>query len=30
MQIPMRGKIDSLNVSVSAGIIIFEALRQRK
>jgi TrmH family RNA methyltransferase len=30
MQIPMRGKIDSLNVSVSAGIIIFEALRQRE
>jgi RNA methyltransferase, TrmH family len=27
--IPMRGKIDSLNVSVSAGIIVFEALRQR-
>ncbi len=28
--IPMYGKIDSLNVSVSAGILIFEALRQRK
>lgn len=27
--IPMQGKIDSLNVSVSAGIIIFEAKRQR-
>lgn len=27
--IPMRGKVDSLNVSVSAGIILFEALRQR-
>jgi len=27
--IPMRGKIDSINVSVAAGIIIFEALRQR-
>jgi len=29
IQIPMRGIIDSLNVSVSAAIIIFEALRQR-
>lgn len=27
--IPMRGKIDSMNVSVSAAIIIFEAVRQR-
>ena len=27
--IPMQGEIDSLNVSVSAGIIIFEAKRQR-
>lgn len=27
--IPMRGEIDSMNVSVSAAIIIFEALRQR-
>lgn len=27
--IPMRGKIDSMNVSVAAGIIIFEAVRQR-
>lgn len=27
--IPMQGKIDSLNVSVSAAIIIFEAERQR-
>ncbi|PCI34989.1 MAG: rRNA methyltransferase [Flavobacteriaceae bacterium] len=27
--IPMRGKIDSMNVSVSAAIIIFEATRQR-
>jgi RNA methyltransferase, TrmH family len=30
IKIPMRGKIDSLNVSVAAGVIIFEALRQRK
>ncbi len=28
-RIPMRGDIDSLNVSVSAGIALFEALRQR-
>lgn len=27
--IPMRGKIDSMNVSVAASILIFEALRQR-
>lgn len=27
--IPMHGKIDSLNVSVAAGILIFEAVRQR-
>lgn len=28
--IPMYGKVDSMNVSVSAAIIVFEALRQRK
>lgn len=28
--IPMDGKIDSMNVSVAAGILIFEAKRQRK
>ena len=28
--IPMLGVNDSLNVSVAAGIILFEALRQRK
>ena len=28
--IPMQGKIDSMNVSVAAGIIIFEAKRQRQ
>ena len=27
--IPMRGHVGSLNVSVSAGIVLFEALRQR-
>ena len=29
IKIPMLGKIDSLNVSVSAGILLFEAVRQR-
>ena len=27
--IPMQGEIDSMNVSVAAGILIFEAIRQR-
>ena len=27
--IPMHGEIDSMNVSVAAGILIFEAKRQR-
>lgn len=30
VRIPMYGKIDSLNASVSAGIILFEIQRQRK
>ena len=30
INIPMLGKNDSLNLSVSVGIIIYEALRQRK
>ena len=30
MKIPMNGKADSLNVSVCAAIVIYEALRQRK
>ncbi|MFA6171238.1 MAG: RNA methyltransferase [Patescibacteria group bacterium] len=29
VKIPMYGKIDSLNVSVSAAVIVYEALRQR-
>ena len=29
VRIPMRGKLDSLNVSVSAAILVYEALRQR-
>lgn len=29
IKIPMKGKTESLNVSVSAGIILFEILRQR-
>lgn len=27
--IPMRGQLNSLNVSVAAGVVLFEALRQR-
>jgi 23S rRNA (guanosine2251-2'-O)-methyltransferase len=30
VRIPLQGKIDSLNVSVSTGIMLYEALRQRK
>lgn len=29
VRIPMRGNIESLNVSVAAGVILFEAVRQR-
>lgn len=29
IKIPMKGKIESLNVSVSAGVVIYEAIRQR-
>lgn len=29
VRIPMRGQIESLNVSVAAGVILFEAVRQR-
>ena len=30
IKIPMMGNIGSLNVSVSAGVILYEAVRQRK
>lgn len=30
VKIPLAGKIESLNVSVATGVILFEALRQRK
>lgn len=30
ISIPMYGKINSLNASVSAGIVVYEAIRQRK
>ena len=29
-KIPLVGAIDSLNVSVSAGVILYEAIRQRQ
>ncbi|NLZ95710.1 MAG: RNA methyltransferase, partial [Bacteroidales bacterium] len=29
IKIPMRGKLDSLNVSVSTAVLTFEAMRQR-
>jgi len=28
--IPMRGRVESLNVSVAAGVVLFEAVRQRR
>lgn len=30
VKIPLLGKIESLNVSVAAGVLLFEAIRQRK
>jgi 23S rRNA (guanosine2251-2'-O)-methyltransferase len=30
VSIPMRGTVSSLNVSVAAGILLFEAMRQRR
>jgi 23S rRNA (guanosine2251-2'-O)-methyltransferase len=30
VRIPLRGRISSLNVSVAAGVLLYEALRQRK
>src|SRR5205085_6846317 len=29
VRIPMRGTVDSLNVSVAAGVVLYEAVRQR-
>jgi 23S rRNA (guanosine2251-2'-O)-methyltransferase len=29
VRIPMRGSVESLNVSVATGVALFEALRQR-
>ena len=29
IKIPMKGKITSLNASVSAGIVMYEAVKQR-
>lgn len=29
VKIPMKGKVDSLNVSVATGVVVFEALKQR-
>ncbi|MDP3610632.1 MAG: TrmH family RNA methyltransferase, partial [Rubrivivax sp.] len=30
VRIPMQGAVESLNVSVAAGVCLFEALRQRQ
>jgi len=29
VSVPLRGRIESLNVSVAAGVVLYEALRQR-
>jgi 23S rRNA (guanosine2251-2'-O)-methyltransferase len=30
LQIPMQGQVNSLNVSVAAGILVYEVLRRRR
>jgi len=30
VKIPMRGAVESLNVSVATGVVLYEAVRQRK
>jgi 23S rRNA (guanosine2251-2'-O)-methyltransferase len=30
VSIPSKGKVDSLNVSVAAGVLLYEAVRQRE
>jgi 23S rRNA (guanosine2251-2'-O)-methyltransferase len=30
VKLPMTGSVESLNVSVAAGVCLYEALRQRK
>ncbi|MFN3919481.1 MAG: TrmH family RNA methyltransferase, partial [Methylohalobius sp.] len=30
VRLPMRGKVTSLNLSVAAGVLLYEALRQRE
>jgi len=30
VKIPLKGKIESLNVSVASGILLFEAIKQRQ
>jgi 23S rRNA (guanosine2251-2'-O)-methyltransferase len=30
LSIPMLGRVNSLNVSVAAGVVLFEAVRQRR
>jgi 23S rRNA (guanosine2251-2'-O)-methyltransferase len=30
VKIPLKGRVESLNVSVATGIILFEAVRQRE
>jgi tRNA G18 (ribose-2'-O)-methylase SpoU len=29
VRIPMRGEVESLNVSVAAGVVLFESARRR-